>query len=797
MATQEDDGRIRRRYGSILSRRPLPITHVRGAGEEQPGLFARFAHLWRYGSYHPDEDLLGVIDAAVDSLTAQIKAAEGILTGARLERLHAVRQELNVELQDEVPELAVLLGIEAKINALYPPAVQRRRAWIIEERFRRVASGHAADYWAADRSENRLAEQFAAQLDGAEDAIAAAEAAATAAGTAADAAAAELQAAQAAFQAALGGESEEAATPELDQLQALSASDPNGEATQALQAKRGPLLDARTRLRAAEAAGPAAEAAKTGAAWTLEHARLQRAVVEARFEVERIQARLRGSNRAVGDLPGGTAGASGGAAETNDGLSAAEARVVAASDALKAHEASRPEGVPAPAAEADAAAGAGSAGPALPFDSDAQSLLGYIHSAYLMGIARERAVRDLMRWLMMRFWTANLIFLLSLFAAWGLVKLMTEDGYRYHALIAGLFVIAVIGRIGATMSVVQRLQKAVSTNVLANDPIQELTRLRTGKNGINVALFSGGIFALLMYVLFASGIPAILGLDDGAAPAISTIQRQEQMQLEQRLRSENIAARAREAAAQADRVRALEQRAASAAVGTGTGGGQPAVDPAQSAALRVELEQERARLDELRRTAVEFAAADPGAGAASPPSGNTEPVTDGALEPTENGTADANSSAEVEAGSDNAVAPLLRSQAPGSEPAAAPDVNGAETAPASQDNQAAEATNAAAGNAAEGNAAGAAGGSTAGPKPAGGAAPGGAVPEQCMAKDSCDPFVLLADALGLADREDFFKLLIWAFLAGFAERLVPDALDAIARRGRRRQRTGGEGEETA
>ena len=35
---------------------------------------------------------------------------------------------------------------------------------------------------------------------------------------------------------------------------------------------------------------------------------------------------------------------------------------------------------------------------------ESQTLLGYVHSSYLLSIAREKAVRDLKRWLLMRFW---------------------------------------------------------------------------------------------------------------------------------------------------------------------------------------------------------------------------------------------------------------------------------------------------------------------------------------------------------------------------------------------------------
>jgi len=787
-ASAAADGRIRRRYGSIVSRRPLPIRH--DLGNPPPPLWRRFIHWWRYGSYHPDEDLLGVIDAAIDSLTAQIKAAEGILTGPRLASLDALRQELNVELSDEVPELSVLLGIEAKINALYPPAVQRRRAWMIEERFRRVASGHAADYWTTDRNENRVAEQHGARLDQADHEIAAAEAAETTASAALQRAAAELEAAEDAYSGALGNETEAAVDADLDRLEELQENDPEGADTIALKEQRGALLPLRARARAARDALPIVQAAKDVASWVLERSRLDRTLVAARYEVERIQARMRGTDRAAREAPGGAPAAADATASVAEELTKAQRSVNEAAAALEAHEETRPQGVPGPApgsaAGAGVSGGAAPAGSSLPFDADSQSLLGYIHSAYLMGIARERAVRDLMRWLMMRFWTANLIFLLSLFAAWGLVTLLTNSGYQYHALISGLFVIAVIGRIGATMSVVQRLQRAVGTNVLANDPIQELTRLRTGKNGINVALFSGGVFALLMYILFASGIPAILGLDDGAAPAISTIQEQQQEEAEQRLRSENIATRAREASQQEELVRRLEQRAAQAAAQ----GAQPAGDTGAAAALRVQLAQARARLDELRRTAVQVAAADPTGATpeqadSSVPTEPTEPEGD----PPQNATSDAGNEVEADL-------PAEDPNEAETENAAEAVVNTASSDPSPDSNEAANAIDDSTSNAVVEK-----GPADSGAKPTEAPAQAGAppLPEQCRAKDSCDPFVLLADALGLADREDFFKLLIWAFLAGFAERLVPDALDSIANRAARRRRRadGSPGEETA
>jgi hypothetical protein len=45
-------------------------------------------------------------------------------------------------------------------------------------------------------------------------------------------------------------------------------------------------------------------------------------------------------------------------------------------------------------------------------------------------------------------------------------------------------------------------------------------------------------------------------------------------------------------------------------------------------------------------------------------------------------------------------------------------------------------------------------------------------------------FLALALSLGLTDVPQLFKLLVWAFIAGFFEQLVPDMLDGLAARGK-------------
>jgi hypothetical protein len=798
-------GAARRQTGSLISMRPLPLAFKRGEG--RMSLRRKLVHMWRYGLYHPDEDLLGVIDAAADSLVTQIMAAEAVLTGSRLAQLQEIRSELDAELADAVPELAVLLGIEAKINALYPPAMQRRRAWMIEERFQRVAPGQAADYWAADRVEADLNEERGDRIRRSDDAVARATARQTAAASAAAEADAAFQSAETAYAEARGAVSgdDEAVNPRLDRLAELRCSAPEDDSERAaLEQEVGPLLDARDARDSATVARDSAAADRARADRALEAAKLDRELVTARCDLAAAEARLRGVERAARETQSGSSGADGQKlVETARGeVAAARTRADAAAAAVEVHAAALPEGAAeadaggedeaeaaggsAPAGEAGGsgtvaapgAAGGSGGGGRIPPDADAHTLLGYIHNSYLMGIAREKAVRDLMRWLMMRFWTANLFLVAGLFVIWGAIELASRQFENLLALVVGLFFLAAVGRIGATMSVVQRLQRAVASNVLARDPILELTRLRTGKNGINLALFSGGVFALLMYAFIASGIPALIGLDEGLAPTLARVEQQERRQARaEALNSELSQAALRVADAQRRLEEAEEARDAAdgaaegnpPADGNATGTGAPTTTSGDSEALlgtaRQELAQATANLNDVlaRRQAAASAADAEQAQAAPAASGGTKlrlavpdrPMTREQL--IARRQAEALHAAErrrllaEQAEHRNGLLHHVRDFFLGT-----PDPEGRAERDRQEEHQA-----------------------------------------QCKATEACDPFRQLSDALGLAGRLDFFKLLIWAFLAGFAERLVPDVLDSIANRGARRRRRQDEGEDPA
>jgi hypothetical protein len=81
-------------------------------------------------------------------------------------------------------------------------------------------------------------------------------------------------------------------------------------------------------------------------------------------------------------------------------------------------------------------------------------------------------------------------------------------------------IIFTLGYLGAIVSVTQRFQKAVESDVLQADPVFVIGGIAIGQRGIDVAMMLAGVFAVLLYFVFVGGMASTLGLSGGIFPAV-------------------------------------------------------------------------------------------------------------------------------------------------------------------------------------------------------------------------------------------------------------------------------------
>lgn len=121
-----------------------------------------------------------------------------------------------------------------------------------------------------------------------------------------------------------------------------------------------------------------------------------------------------------------------------------------------------------------------------------RTLLDVIHANYLINIGREKSIKRL-KTIMFAAMTAVLLgsFLIG-------VAFDTP-------LVTGLLLLACAGICGAFLSILNRMQNAVSLDAMAQDGLYELTGLRVGWVGILTSFVMGGGFALVLYTIVMAG----------------------------------------------------------------------------------------------------------------------------------------------------------------------------------------------------------------------------------------------------------------------------------------------------
>lgn len=478
------------RVSSIVTRR-RPLLRA-----QDPEIWWIVAPAWRWIRYGPelrDRELVHVVDAVADTLRTHLASARAILPARLHARVDALSRKLDEALAGDIPDFAEVLGIDAALNALYPPALAARRAWLIQDRFQRVAAQQAFQQWwlgktGGARNGGPPGSSLPSPSRSTQDGIA------------------DVADAEASFEAAREG--------------AIRARDQHHLAEERLAALRA----------AASANGEQSPEQKDEIALAERDVEITREEREAALAVLSFSRRFRDAMRANADHEASRVERR----NARSALDTAKRELDAAPDdpvRKDAEAAARAAFQTAEAAETaakkhlDQAASALGVEPSAlcaPIEAgpDTTSLLSYIHNHYLMGIARQKAERDLKAWLIGQGWSGAMICGLLLGAGW-LATGTTAHGEiwnTYGPPYMILLMVGLLGRMGALLSIARRLQRAVGENVLEQDVVQELVALRAGRVGIRLALMSGTIFALLGWVLFASGVPAMIGFGNGVFP---------------------------------------------------------------------------------------------------------------------------------------------------------------------------------------------------------------------------------------------------------------------------------------
>ncbi len=137
--------------------------------------------------------------------------------------------------------------------------------------------------------------------------------------------------------------------------------------------------------------------------------------------------------------------------------------------------------------------------------AEARTLLERLRLAYSVVHFRDDFLRAI-RW---RYLVALLIELLLV------VAILTTSRDAMWTSLDNFGLIALVGLMGSTVSVLRRSHSIAEAATFADDPLVQVSSLRFGRWGIYAATFSGPVFAIVLALVFMGGLISI----DGLTPA--------------------------------------------------------------------------------------------------------------------------------------------------------------------------------------------------------------------------------------------------------------------------------------
>lgn len=186
-------------------------------------------------------------------------------------------------------------------------------------------------------------------------------------------------------------------------------------------------------------------------------------------------------------------------------------RRVAPQKAMIEYEASRP-----PSLQQE------SYGDAAAIRADLLSLSAYMQQLYILNARREQTLASIKWWLLSR--------VLGVVVAIALIFWLATTptpgwfpGAPWHLpwMPAALTLVFLTGMVGAVVSISRKFHDIGGQNILLADPFNELVSLNFSRESVAGSIATGGVFALVLYLMVVSGSTDALGLDVRFFPSLT------------------------------------------------------------------------------------------------------------------------------------------------------------------------------------------------------------------------------------------------------------------------------------